>query len=67
MLDYHGQRFGSDGVEISAHAISAPDHLPVQGRQFSNEEFCKMQNGMPILPAFKCKMFVAQSDCGFIH
>ena len=43
MLDYHGERFGSDGVELSAHAISAPDHLPVQGRQFSNEEFYKMQ------------------------
>ena len=43
MLDYHGEQFGSDGVELSAHAISAPDHLPVQGRQFSNEEFYKMQ------------------------
>ena len=46
MLNYHGERFGSDGVEISAHAISAPDHLPVQGRQFSNEEFEKMQSGL---------------------
>lgn len=46
MLDYHGERFGSDGVEISAHAISAPDHLPVQGRQLSNEEFEKMQSGL---------------------
>ena len=46
MLDYHGERFGSNGVELSAHAISAPDHLPVQGRQFSKEEFLKMQGGM---------------------
>ena len=46
MLDYHGERFGSDGVELSAHAISAPDHVAVQGRQFSNEEFFKMQNAM---------------------
>lgn len=46
MLDYHGDQFGADGVELSAHAISAPDHLPVQGRQFSNEEFFKMQNAM---------------------
>lgn len=46
MLDYHGEKFGSDGVELSAHAISAPDHLPVQGRQFSNEEFFKLQNAM---------------------
>lgn len=46
MLDYHGEQFDSDGVELSAHAISAPDHLPVQGRQFSNEEFDKLQNAM---------------------
>lgn len=46
MLDYHGEKFGSDGVELSAHAISAPDHLPVQGRQFSNEEFFKLQDAM---------------------
>ena len=43
MLDYHGEQFGSDGVELSAHAICAPDHLAVQGRQFSNEEFYKLQ------------------------
>lgn len=47
MLNYHGERIGSDGVELSAHAISAPDHLPVQGRQFTNEEFEKMQSGLP--------------------
>lgn len=46
MLDYHGEKFGSDGVELSAHAISAPDHVAVQGRQFSNDEFFKMQNAM---------------------
>ena len=47
MLDYHGEKFGSDGVELSAHAISAPDHAPVQGKQFSNEQFYRMQNGLP--------------------
>lgn len=46
MLDYHGDQFASDGVELSAHAICAPDHLAVQGRQFSNDEFDKMQNGL---------------------
>lgn len=44
-LNYHGKKFGADGVELSAHAISAPDHAPVQGHQFSNAEFAKMQNG----------------------
>lgn len=46
ILAYHGEQFGSDGVELSAHAISAPDHVGVQGRQFSNEEFEKMQSGL---------------------
>lgn len=46
MLDYHGDQFKSDGVELSAHAICAPDHLAVQGRQFSNEEFDLMQSGL---------------------
>jgi hypothetical protein len=38
-----GAEFGSDGVEISAHAICAEDHLPYQGKQFSNDEFEKLQ------------------------
>ena len=46
MLDYHGEKFESDGVELSAHAISAPDHAPIQGRQFDNEQFFRMQNQM---------------------
>ena len=45
MLLYNGEQFGSDGIELTAHAISAPDHVDVQGRQFSNAEFNKMQNG----------------------
>jgi phage-related protein len=41
-FNYNGEQFGSDGIELSAHAISAPDHVNVQGRQFSNAEFNKM-------------------------
>lgn len=47
MMNYHGAKFGADGIELSAHAICAPDHLPAQGRQFSNEEFEKMQSQQP--------------------
>lgn len=46
VMDYHGKSFGADGVELTAHAISAPDHVNVQGHRFTNEEFEKMQNGM---------------------
>lgn len=42
--DVVGEQFGADGKEITVHANSAPDHEPIQGHQFSNEEFEKLQN-----------------------
>lgn len=36
-----------DAIEISAHAKSAPDHEPVQGRVFMKDEYDKMQAGLP--------------------
>ena len=39
-----GKEFGADGVEISAHALCAEDHLPYQGQQMSNKEFDRLQN-----------------------
>lgn len=41
-----GEELGFDAVELSAHARSAPDHEPVQGRVFLKSEFAKMQAGM---------------------
>ncbi|MBR2797273.1 MAG: hypothetical protein IKE17_05945 [Clostridia bacterium] len=41
-----GEALGYDAVEISAHANSAPDHEPVQGRVFLLSEFEKMQSGL---------------------
>ena len=38
-----GEQFGADGVEISAHFNCAPDHIDVQGKQYSLEEFDKLQ------------------------
>lgn len=40
-----GKEIDADGVEITVHTNPAPDHAPVQGLQFSNEEFAKLQNG----------------------
>lgn len=40
-----GKEFNSNGIEISVHQNPAPDHEIVQGRQFSNEEYKKLQNG----------------------
>lgn len=39
MMEETGKEFGADGVEISAHGLCAPDHQPIQGRQFSNREY----------------------------
>lgn len=37
---------GCDGWEISAHAACAPDHEPIQGRQYGDAEFEKLNNCM---------------------
>jgi phage-related protein len=39
-----GKEFGADGVEISAHAMCAEEHLPYQGKQMSIKEFEHLQN-----------------------
>jgi len=41
-----GLEIGSDGIEISVHENPAEDHEKVQGRQFSNEEFEKLNSGL---------------------
>lgn len=43
--DEIGRQFGADGKEITVHEMSAPDHEPIQGHQFTNEEYEKLQNG----------------------
>lgn len=40
-----GEEIGADGVEISVHSNPAPDHAEAQGRQFTNEEYAKLQAG----------------------
>lgn len=42
-----GKEFGADGVEISVHLSPAEDHAHVQGKQYSLEEFEKL-NGKEI-------------------
>lgn len=40
-----GEEIGADGVDITAHPNSAPDHEPVQGRRFDLANFQRMQSG----------------------
>lgn len=39
-------RLGCDGWEISAHAACAPDHEPIQGRQYSDAEYKQLNNSL---------------------
>lgn len=42
-----GEEIGADGVELSAHPYSALDHEECQGRQYTNENYEKMQSDQP--------------------
>lgn len=46
---YNHEKTGSDGWEMSAHAMSAPDHEPYQGKQYTDAEWIKL-NGLPPKP-----------------
>lgn len=37
---------GADGWEISAHAASAPDHEPIQGRQYPDAEYQRLNGSL---------------------
>lgn len=37
---------GCDGWEISAHAGSAPDHEPIQGKQYSDKDYTRLNNSL---------------------
>ena len=41
-----GQEFGADGVQISAHWDCAPDHLDIQGRQFTMEQYERINSSL---------------------
>lgn len=49
-----GEELGYDAIELSAHARSAPDHEPLQGRVFLKEEFEKMQSNQPFMDVDGC-------------
>lgn len=34
LREIQGKEFGADGVEVTAHALCAPDHLPYQGMRY---------------------------------
>ena len=56
-----GAEIGADGVEISAHSPCATDHLDIQGRQYTKEEFKKLNSNLdrPI-GYYNCHHFIFQ-------
>ena len=40
------KQFGADGVELSAHEFSAPDHEPFQGHQFTMDNWDRIQSSL---------------------
>lgn len=58
--DRQAQRFGADGIEVSAHGMCAEDHLPYQGRQYTREEFERIQRKLrrPIGKGMNCRHMV---------
>ena len=41
-----GKEFGADGVEVSHHVNCAPDHIHIDGQQFSKKKFEKINNNL---------------------
>lgn len=43
---HNHDELGCDGWEISAHANSAPDHEPIQGKQYSDAAYTALNNSL---------------------
>ena len=43
---HNHDEMGADGWEISAHEASAPDHEPIQGRQYSDAEYAALNGSL---------------------
>jgi len=41
-----GRQYGADGIELSAHALSEPIHAMYQGKQYSLQEFDRIQSNL---------------------
>lgn len=54
-----GNQIGANGIEISAHFPCADDHLDIQGRRYTKEEFEKLNsNLMRPIGEYNCKHFI---------
>lgn len=56
-----GEEIDYDGIEISVHANPAPDHTEIQGKQFSIEEYDKLNAGL-MARDYKGRMYSLDHD-----
>lgn len=61
---YNHEIMGATGWEISAHSNSAPDHEPYQGKQYTSEEWAKL-NGTDEKPG-ELKRRIGTLNCGHV-
>lgn len=56
MRNEMGEEYGANGVEVSAHALCAEDHLPYQGNQYPINEWNDIQRSLsrPIETGYGC-------------
>ena len=57
LRDEAGRAAGMDAVEVSAHALCAEDHLPYQGRIWTNVQMAEIQASLdrPIAQGYNCR------------
>jgi hypothetical protein len=65
--DETGKQFGADGKEISVHANSAPDHEPVQGHQFTNKQYERLQNQQSFIDTYGIKFSPIERAIGTLN
>ena len=54
----HHEDGGFDGWEISAHSACAPDHEPIQGRQYSDKDYKLLNSRLQLrIGTLSCKHF----------
>lgn len=46
MQNIMAQEYGSNGVEITAHSLCAPDHQSIQGKQFTTAEYNSINSNL---------------------
>lgn len=58
--EHNAKIFGADGVQVSMHALCAPDHQDIQGQQFTLKEWESINGGLtrPI-GTLNCKHWIS--------